>query len=111
MKIPSIAIAAGLVGAALGATGSQALRAQVAPAAFVAGEIDVENAPAYFKEYVPVATKAVSEKPQGYVINVTGEVVPYADTRVRISCWRMMSSVVNMERVNMNSQCTLAAAR
>lgn len=33
----------------------------------------------------PVATKAVSEKPQGYVINVTGEVVPYKDTRVRTS--------------------------
>ncbi|WP_372352951.1 hypothetical protein [Pararhizobium sp. BT-229] len=33
----------------------------------------------------PVATRAISEKPQGYVINVTGEVVPYADTRVRSS--------------------------
>jgi len=33
----------------------------------------------------PVATKAISEKPQGYVINITGEVVPYADKRVRIS--------------------------
>lgn len=33
----------------------------------------------------PVATKAISEKPQGYVINVTGEVVPYADARIRSS--------------------------
>jgi len=33
----------------------------------------------------PVATKAISERPQGYVINLTGEVVPYADTRVRSS--------------------------
>lgn len=33
----------------------------------------------------PVATKAISEKPQGYVINVTGEVVPYKDTRIRTS--------------------------
>ena len=33
----------------------------------------------------PVAIKSVSEKPQGYVINVTGEVVPYQDTRVRNS--------------------------
>lgn len=33
----------------------------------------------------PVASKAVSEKPQGYMINVTGEVVPYADKRIRIS--------------------------
>ncbi|MGA7155019.1 MAG: hypothetical protein WBY84_26990, partial [Pseudolabrys sp.] len=59
MKIPYIAIAAVLVGAALGAMGSQALKAQVPPAAFVVGEIDVEDAPAYFKEYVPVAAKAV----------------------------------------------------
>ncbi|WP_434064159.1 hypothetical protein [Pararhizobium gei] len=33
----------------------------------------------------PVATKAISERPQGYVVNVTGEVVPYSDTRVRTS--------------------------
>lgn len=33
----------------------------------------------------PVAAKAVSERPQGYVINITGEVVPYADKRVRVS--------------------------
>ncbi|OBZ92547.1 hypothetical protein ADU59_26245 [Pararhizobium polonicum] len=33
----------------------------------------------------PVATKAISEKPQGYVINITGEVVPYADKRIRVS--------------------------
>ena len=33
----------------------------------------------------PVATKAISERPEGFVINVTGEVVPYQDTRVRPS--------------------------
>lgn len=33
----------------------------------------------------PVAAKAISERPQGYVINVTGEVVPYADKRIRSS--------------------------
>ncbi|MCF3640931.1 hypothetical protein LXM94_13215 [Rhizobium sp. TRM95111] len=33
----------------------------------------------------PVATKSISEKPGGYVVNVTGEVVPYTDTRVRVS--------------------------
>lgn len=33
----------------------------------------------------PVATKAISEKPQGYVINITGEVVPYTDKRIRVS--------------------------
>lgn len=33
----------------------------------------------------PVETKAVSERPEGYVINGTGEVVGYRDTRVRHS--------------------------
>jgi uncharacterized protein (DUF1330 family) len=68
MKIPSIAIAALLVGATLGAMGSQALKAQVPPAAFVVGEIDVENAPAYFKEYVPVAAKVIVDSGGKYVV-------------------------------------------
>ena len=68
MKIPSIAIAALLIGTTLGAMGSQALRAQVAPPAFVVGEIDVENAPAYFKEYVPVAAKAVVDGGGKYIV-------------------------------------------
>ena len=68
MKIPSIAIAALLVGAALGAMGSQALRAQVPPAALVVGEIDVENAAAYFKEYVPVAAKAIVDGGGKYIV-------------------------------------------
>ena len=68
MKIPCIAIVALLVGAALGAMGGQALKAQVPPAAFVVGEIDVENAPAYFKEYVPVAAKAVVDGGGKYVV-------------------------------------------
>lgn len=33
----------------------------------------------------PVQTKAISEKRQGYVINTTGEVVPYTDRRVQPS--------------------------
>lgn len=33
----------------------------------------------------PVATRAISERPEGFVINVTGEVVPYRDARVRPS--------------------------
>ncbi|WP_325439697.1 hypothetical protein [Pararhizobium sp.] len=33
----------------------------------------------------PVQTKAVSEKSAGYIIQNTGEVVPYEDTRVRQS--------------------------
>ena len=48
--------------------GSQALQAQVAPPAFVVGEIDVENGPAYFKEYVPVAAKAVVDGGGKYIV-------------------------------------------
>ena len=59
MKIPYSTLAAVVVGAALGAMGSHALSAQAPPPAFVVGEIDVENVPAYFKEYVPVAAKAI----------------------------------------------------
>lgn len=33
----------------------------------------------------PVATKAISTAKSGYVINNTGEVVPYSDTRVQSS--------------------------
>ncbi|WP_026619850.1 hypothetical protein M728_004206 (plasmid) [Ensifer sp. WSM1721] len=32
-----------------------------------------------------VAQTAVSERPQGFIIKATGEVLPYADRRVRIS--------------------------
>jgi uncharacterized protein (DUF1330 family) len=68
MKTPYITIVAVLAGAALGAMGSQALMAQGPPAAFVVGEIDVENAPAYFKEYVPVAAKAIVDGGGKYVV-------------------------------------------
>jgi uncharacterized protein (DUF1330 family) len=68
MKIPYITIVAVLAGAALGAMGSEALKAQVPPPAFVVGEIDVENAPAYFKEYVPVAAKAVADGGGKYIV-------------------------------------------
>jgi hypothetical protein len=33
----------------------------------------------------PVKTKAISERPEGYVISTTGEVVPYNDRRIRYS--------------------------
>jgi uncharacterized protein (DUF1330 family) len=68
MKIHYSVILGPLVGAALGAMGSQALRAQVPPVAYVVGEIDVENAPAFFKEYVPVAAKAVVDGGGKYIV-------------------------------------------
>ncbi|MGH0295393.1 hypothetical protein [Sinorhizobium meliloti] len=32
-----------------------------------------------------VAQTAISERPQGYIVRATGEVLPYADSRVRMS--------------------------
>lgn len=69
MSIPhTTTLVAVLVGVALGTLGSHALRAQASPPAFVVGEIDVENAPAYFKEYVPVAAQAVVDGGGKYIV-------------------------------------------
>jgi uncharacterized protein (DUF1330 family) len=79
MKIPTVTILAVLAGAALGATASQALKAQVPPAAFVVGEIDVENAPAYFKEYVPIAAQAVVDGGGKYIVRNGRSVALYGE--------------------------------
>jgi uncharacterized protein (DUF1330 family) len=68
MRFPYTTSLAVLVGVALGALGSHVLRAQVPLPAFVVGEIDVENQPAYFKEYVPVAAKAVADGGGKYIV-------------------------------------------
>jgi uncharacterized protein (DUF1330 family) len=48
----------------LGAVTVQGLRAQVPPPAFVISEIEVTNADAYAKEYVPLANKALADSGQ-----------------------------------------------
>lgn len=68
MRIPCTTLAGILAGAAIGALGTHALEAQVPPPAFVVGEIDVENAPAYFKEYVPMAAAAVADGGGRYIV-------------------------------------------
>jgi uncharacterized protein (DUF1330 family) len=53
-----------LAGFGLGAVAVQTLHAQAKPPAYVISEIEVTNADAYAKEYVPLATKALAESGQ-----------------------------------------------
>lgn len=53
-----------LVGFALGAAVVQGLHAQAKPPAYVISEIDVTDADAYAKEYVPLANKALADSGQ-----------------------------------------------
>lgn len=68
-----------LVGIALGAGAVVGLRAQAKPPAYVISQIDVVNADAYAKEYVPLANKALAESGQkrlasgGKTISLAGE--------------------------------------
>lgn len=64
MKSNSKLATAMVVGAALGAVAVQGLHAQAKPPAYVISEIDVTNADAYAKEYVPLANKALAESGQ-----------------------------------------------
>ena len=49
---------------ALGAGSLEVLRAQAKPPAYVISEIEVTNADAYAKEYVPLANKALADSGQ-----------------------------------------------
>jgi uncharacterized protein (DUF1330 family) len=53
-----------LGGVALGAIGMDRLHAQARPPAYVISEIDVTNADAYTREYVPLANKALADSGQ-----------------------------------------------
>ena len=53
-----------LAGFVLGAITVHELRAQAKPPAYVISEIDVTNADAYAKEYVPLANKALADSGQ-----------------------------------------------
>ena len=91
MQIPYLVMASVLVGAALGVLGSQALRAQVPPAAYVVGEIEVENAEAYFKEYVPSAAKAVIDGGGTYVVRNGKSVSLYGEPPKALAIMRFES--------------------
>ncbi|MGY4504316.1 uncharacterized protein (DUF1330 family) [Bradyrhizobium sp. GM24.11] len=58
-----VAIAA-LTGFGLGVVAVQGLHAQAKPPAYVISEIDVSDADAYAKEYIPLANKALAETGQ-----------------------------------------------
>ena len=68
-----------LVGFAIGAAAVQGLHAQAKPPAYVISEIEVTNADAYAKEYVPLANKALAESGQkrlasgGKTISLAGQ--------------------------------------
>jgi uncharacterized protein (DUF1330 family) len=53
-----------LAGFGLGAIAMDRLHAQARPPAYVISEIDVTNADAYTKEYVPLANKALADSGQ-----------------------------------------------
>lgn len=53
-----------LVGFGLGVIAAQGLYAQPKPMAYVISEIEVTNADAYAKEYVPLANKALADSGQ-----------------------------------------------
>ena len=65
-------------GFGLGVIAVQAIHAQAQPPAYVISEIDVTNAEAYAKEYVPLANKALADSGQkrfasgGKTISISG---------------------------------------
>jgi uncharacterized protein (DUF1330 family) len=59
-----LAVLGTAAGFAAGAGLVQTLHAQAAPPAYVISEIEVTNADAYAKEYVPVANKALADSGQ-----------------------------------------------
>jgi uncharacterized protein (DUF1330 family) len=59
-----LAVLGTAAGFAAGAGLVQTLHAQAAPPAYVISEIEVTNAEAYAKEYVPVANKALADSGQ-----------------------------------------------
>ncbi len=74
-----------LVGALLGAAGVQALHAQAKPPAYVVGEIDVANAEAFAKEYLPNASKAIRDGDGKYLVGGGKSVVFYGEPPKRIA--------------------------
>jgi len=70
------------------------MRWAIVIAALVAGSAAAHDAPSGWSypyaccstdDCRPVAETAIREGPDGYVIRASGEVVPYADSRVRVS--------------------------
>lgn len=55
-----------VAGAAIGGAAIQGLHAQAKPIAYVVAEVDVTNSEGYAKEFLPLATKALSDGGSGF---------------------------------------------
>src|SRR4051812_1353639 len=92
MKNYYSAAAAMLVGIGVGALAVQGLHAQAKPPVYTVTEIDVTNADAYMKEYVPVV-QGIIKKAGGKLIAASLKVTAFEGTapkRVAINQWESL---------------------
>ena len=68
-----------LAGVVVGAAAVHALHAQAKPPAYVIAEIDVANVEPFDKEYVPNASKAVTDGGGKYIVRGGGTVAMYGE--------------------------------
>ena len=85
MKTRFTVVLSVLAGAALGAAAMQTLHAQTKPPAYVVGEIDVTNAEAFAKEYLPNASKAIRDGGGKYLVGGGRSVAFYGEPPKRIA--------------------------
>jgi uncharacterized protein (DUF1330 family) len=87
-----------VAGAAIGGAAIQGLHAQSKPIVYVVAEIDVTNQEAFTKEYVPLATKALSDGGSGYKRVAVGKTVSIEGTapkpRVVINSFEDMDKAI-----------------
>src|SRR5258708_20750759 len=87
-----------VAGAAIGGAAIQGIHAQGKPIAYVVAEIDVTNQEAFTKEYVPLATKALSDGGSGYKRVAVGKTVSIEGTapkpRVVINSFENMDKAI-----------------
>ena len=87
-----------VAGAAIGGAAIQGLHAQAKPIAYVVAEVDVTNSEGYAKEFLPLATKALSDGGSGFKViaggkNVTIEGAPPKARYVIVSYENMDKAV------------------
>lgn len=85
MSKTTTVLVAVLAGAAFGAAGVQALRAQAKPPAFVIGEIDVRDGEVFAKEYLPTASKTIRDGGGKYIVGGGRSVSFYGEPPKRIA--------------------------
>lgn len=91
MKNLHAALAALVTGVALGGLGVDALHAQAKAPAYVVGEIDVTDQEHYFKEYVPLAVKAVVDGGGKYIVRNGKSVSLYGEPPKALAIMRFDS--------------------